>query len=278
MTMLVSGTARQLRQMPSTRSSSAEHAVGDRTLVAHLAEHELDLADPAPAALAADPVPQPGPAQRAQQGLLLGGGDVHAVGQDRHVVLGGIRSRSATVHLDSSRAVELGGHAVARRAAAREAVSPPVSTIVPASRRSPRAASALASQATAAAGWPIAAPPAAVSNPPRYRNTQPSTWRSTSSPGVGGATRARPARRPRCRRPSRVAGTAGRSGSPSPRSRGSPRRSPPARPASGGAGSIRRPMRNAISGSARGWMSSASAPVRRTARPCPRSAGRRPAR
>ena len=71
--MLVSGTARQLRQMPSTRSSSLSTRVGDRALVADLAQHELNLADPAAAALAADPVTQPGPRQRPQQRLALAG-------------------------------------------------------------------------------------------------------------------------------------------------------------------------------------------------------------
>ena len=40
---------------------------------------------------------------------------------------------------------------------------------------SPRAANASASQTSAAAGWPITAPPAAVSIAPRYRKTQPRT-------------------------------------------------------------------------------------------------------
>ena len=85
-TMLVIGTARQLRQIPSTRSSSLSTLVGDRALVTDLAELELHLADSATAAPAADPVTQPGPRQRAQQRLAVRGLDAHAVGEDvRHL-------------------------------------------------------------------------------------------------------------------------------------------------------------------------------------------------
>ena len=47
-----------------------EHALGDRALVADLPKLELDLADPATAALAPHPVTQPGPRQRPQQRLV----------------------------------------------------------------------------------------------------------------------------------------------------------------------------------------------------------------
>ena len=57
---------------------------------------------------------------------------------------------------------------------------------VPGAIRSSRAASAPASQATAAAGCPMAAPPAAVSKPPGNPNTQPSTCRSASSDSLRG--------------------------------------------------------------------------------------------
>ena len=57
------------------------------------------------------------------------------------------------------------------------------STIDPGSTHSSRAASASASQTSAAAGWPMTAPPAAVSIAPRHRKTQPRTLRSTSASG-----------------------------------------------------------------------------------------------
>ena len=67
---------------------------------------------------------------------------------------------------------------------ATEAVSPPESTTPPAGRCSSRAASVLTSQATAAAGSPMTAPPAAVPTTlPPLRNTQPISRRSHNSPG-----------------------------------------------------------------------------------------------
>src|SRR6478609_3056816 len=63
----------------------AEHALRDRALVANLAEHELNLADPAPAALAADAVPQSSPSQGFEHGLRLRGVDLQPVGKDRYL-------------------------------------------------------------------------------------------------------------------------------------------------------------------------------------------------
>src|SRR4051794_14238902 len=73
----------------------AEHARGDGSFVAHLAQQELDLADAAATPLAPDPVAEPGPAQRAQQRLLCLGGHPDVVGKDGHVGhlrSGGLRS------------------------------------------------------------------------------------------------------------------------------------------------------------------------------------------
>ena len=116
----------------------------------------------------------------------------------------------------------------------------------------------LASQTSAAAGWPITAPPAAVS----------------IAPGTGRRSRgrrgrpARPAARPRAPRTTRAAPalSATESGS---RKRlgvarvhdldgGEHRLGRRQHPATVVGASIRLPIRNAISGSARGWMSSSS--------------------
>src|SRR6476469_9582221 len=63
----------------------AEHAFRDRALVANLAEHELNLADPAPAALAADAVLESSPSQGFEHGLRLRGVDLQPVGKDRYL-------------------------------------------------------------------------------------------------------------------------------------------------------------------------------------------------
>jgi catechol 2,3-dioxygenase len=145
-----------------------------------LAEHELDLADAAPAAPAADPVPQSCPAQRGEHGFRLPGGDLQPVGHDRHLrhVVPAFPSSSGGCHRggpDQHRPVRLDAARLARLPSQQqwtctvprpsnaadttapgrssvEEVNPPDSTIDPASRRSPWAASAFASHATAAAG------------------------------------------------------------------------------------------------------------------------------
>ena len=264
----------------------AEHARGDRSLVPHLSEQELDLAYPAAAALASDAVPQPGPGSARGAGCLpSAGGEAQAVGQDGHVghLLSATspvddvleepdprrhvgtppstrRRLSCALQADGTRARRTPRSRRLVAAAPTEAVRPPVSTMDPASRDSPRAPSASASHTTAAAGWPITAPPAAVSIAPRHRKTQPRTLRSTSSSG----RRPRLPRtirtpRPRCRPRSRAAGTTPSSESRPPRRRG---RRPPSRrerrrpwsaPRSRGRSS------KAISGSARGWIRSCEA-------------------
>ena len=163
------------------------------------------------------------------------------------------------VHARPSRGRRTRASRPARACSGTDAVSPPDSTIAPASMRSPRAASASASQTSAAAGWPMTAPPAAVSIAPRHRKTQPRTLRSTSSSGgaAAGAER-RPARRRRCRPRSPAAGRDRSSASPRSRWPGTTASVAASTPATVVGASIRFPIRNAISGSARGWMSSSS--------------------
>jgi hypothetical protein len=85
-----------------------------------------------------------------------------------------------------SQAVEL-GDTTDRGRSATEAVSPPDSTTVPARRYWPLRPSVFTSHATAAAGWPIAAPAAAVpTTSPAERNTQPTSLRSPRSAGFRG--------------------------------------------------------------------------------------------
>src|SRR5215207_528450 len=166
----------------------AEHLWGDRPFVADLAELELHLADATAPSLAAHPVSQSGPGQRPEQGLVVGSVDLDAVGEDRHS-----HTQCTPIDPRPSNSAVTTPSASSRT----DAVSPPDSTTEPGSIPSPRCASASASQTRAAAGCPITAPPAAVSIPPRPRKTQPRTARSTRSAGrracVPSTTRAAPA-------------------------------------------------------------------------------------
>ena len=264
MTMLVSGTARQLRQIPSTRSSSVSTLVGDRPLVADLAEHELNLADPATAALAADPVAQPGPRQRARAASRRRcASTCTPSGRMRH--LGSVNPpriasscSHAAVHPDRAEPVELGDHDPARAAAARR----------PSGRRTARshpASSALAPRGQrlgqpdqrrgrvahhGAAGGGVDRP---AGPEDAAENAEVDQRVRADGPGRRAMIRAAPALsatesgRRKGSRVARVHHLDGRR-RPPPWPRG------PGRPWS--APSIRSPIRNAISGSARGWMSS----------------------
>jgi hypothetical protein len=62
-----------------------QHAGRDRPLVAHLAEDQADLANPATAAPAPEPVTKPRTHGRAQHGLAVTGLDPHGTRKDRHL-------------------------------------------------------------------------------------------------------------------------------------------------------------------------------------------------
>src|ERR1700691_2900135 len=155
----------------------AQHALRHRPLVADLAQQEMELADSAAAAPAADPVAKAGAAQCREQGFLRPGEHPFPVGEDGD--LGGLVlvpgsgsdvahwQRTPTEPSPSNSAV-----AMLPASSGTEAVKAPESTMVPASKCSPRAVRVFASQASAAAGCPMTAPPAAVYEPPVERYTQ----------------------------------------------------------------------------------------------------------
>src|ERR1700722_686019 len=77
-----------------------QHALRDRPLVADLAQQEMELADSAAAAPAADPVAKAGPAEGRGEGLVWPRGHPFLVGKDgdldRLVLM--VRPRSGVAH------------------------------------------------------------------------------------------------------------------------------------------------------------------------------------
>src|SRR3984957_5282980 len=166
-----------------------ENCLRDRPPVADLAQQEMELADSAAAAPAADPVAKAGPAQGREEGFVRPGEHPFPVGEDRD--LGGLvfvpGSGSGVAHWQRTPTEPSPSNSAVAMLPAfsgTEAVKAPESTMLPASKCSPRAVRVFASQARAAAGCPMTAPPAAVYEPPFQRNRQPRTWRSTSSRGL----------------------------------------------------------------------------------------------
>ena len=258
--MLVSRHCAAAQADPVDPLVVGEHAVGDRALVADLAEHELHLADSATAAPAAHPVPQPGPRQAAAGSRRRGPrrarrrarwsppARVAARLETASIVL-----LSCAVHADRAEPVELGDHDPRPAAAARRPSGRRTARSIPASMHSPRAASASASQTSAAAGWPMTAPPAAVSITPAVPEHAAQHAESTSS--SGGRPRA-PSDDPRragvVGHRVRQAEAARSSASPRPRWPGTTASVAASTWATVVGASIRFPIRNAISGSARG--------------------------
>ena len=167
---------------------------------------------------------------------------------------------SSQVKWTRAEAVEVGGHhdpgrAAPRRSGRRTARSCPASGTTPGRERLHQPDQRRRRMAHHGA-------PGRGVDRPRGPEDTARTLRSTNSAGGAAVVPGLPARRRRCRRPSRAAGTGRSTASPSPR-RGQHRVVPASTLATVAGGSSSVPIRKAISGSARGWISSPRVPAHR---------------